>query len=204
VQRDLANHYGLHRSLMSAFPVDLPEEERVLYRVETDARPGVPTVLLQSHSAPDWANLRNRDGYLLPEPHWPPRVRANPATKSFDLALTPGQGLSFRLRANPTVKREGSRHGLYREEDQRAWLARKGQRNGFRVVRATVIPEGDLLAWKPRRNDKWRKLTFFAVRFEGLLEVTDPEALWAAVVTGIGPAKSFGFGLLSLAPPRIN
>ena len=204
VRRDLANPYDLHRTLMSALPADLPDDERALYRVDTDARIGVPAVLLQSHTAPDWAALRRRAGYLQPESHWPPRVGANPAVKTFDLVFTRGQALSFRLRANPTVKRDGSRHGLYQEQDQRAWLARKGEQNGFGIVRVTVIQEGNLPAWKPCRNGTQRKLTFFAVRFEGLLQVTDPDALWAAVQTGIGPAKSFGFGLLSLAPPSIR
>ncbi len=42
------------------------------------------------------------------------------------------------------------------------------------------------------------------VRFDGVLEVTDPAALAAAVRDGLGSAKAFGFGLLSLAaiPPR--
>ncbi len=200
-QRDLANPYDLHRSLMTAFPPDLPAGERVLFRVDTPRRSGLPTVLLQSHTGPDWNGLSDRQDYLLPEPHWPPHVYANPATKRFDLSLSPGQTLSFRLRANPTVKRDGSRHGLYQEEDQRAWLARKGERNGFRPVRVTVVQEGNTVAWKPRRDGKRRKLTLFAVRFEGLLQVTEPDGLWDAVRTGVGPAKSFGFGLLSLAPP---
>jgi CRISPR system Cascade subunit CasE len=37
------------------------------------------------------------------------------------------------------------------------------------------------------------------VDFEGILEVTDPEEFAAAVTAGIGPAKAFGFGLLSVA-----
>jgi CRISPR system Cascade subunit CasE len=200
VQREIANPYELHRTLMSAFPADLPEKERVLYRVDTDPHTGVPTALLQSHTAPDWVALHDRAGYLLPESQCPPRVHANPATKPFDLALSAGQVLTFRLRANPTVKRDGSRHGLYKEEEQRDWLARKGEQNGFRPLRVTVIQEGDQLSWKPRKGDEKRKLTHFAVRFEGLLQVTDPDALWEAVQNGIGPAKSFGFGLLSLAP----
>lgn len=43
-------------------------------------------------------------------------------------------------------------------------------------------------------------LTFRAVDFNGHLQVTDPAALLAAVAAGLGPAKAFGFGLLSLAP----
>jgi CRISPR system Cascade subunit CasE len=204
VQREIANPYDLHRTVMTAFPEDLPDRERVLFRFDTDPRTGVPTVLVQSHTAPDWTDLQAREGYLLPEDRWPPQVFANPATKTFDLAdqLAAGQTLTFRLRANVTVKREGSRHGLYQEEDQRAWLDRKGARNGFRVARVTVVQEGNVYAWKPRRDGGKRKLTFFTVRFEGVLGVTDPQAMWDAVQSGIGPAKSFGFGLLSLAPPR--
>ena len=40
------------------------------------------------------------------------------------------------------------------------------------------------------------------VRFDGELTVTDPGELRDAVAAGIGPAKAFGFGLLSLARPR--
>ena len=41
---------------------------------------------------------------------------------------------------------------------------------------------------------------FFAVRFEGVLEVTDPAAFCEPSPTASAPAKGFGFGLLSLAP----
>ncbi len=200
VQRELANVYELHRTLMSAFPDDLPPSERVLFRVDTDPRTGVPALLVQSHTRPDWSHLQERERFLLPEANWPPNIFSNPAVKAFELDFAPGQILTFRLRANPTVKREGSRHGLYKEEEQREWLARKGERNGFRPQRITVIQEGDQLSWKPRKDGGKRKLTHFAVRFEGLLEVTDPDKLWDALQSGVGPAKSFGFGLLSLAP----
>ncbi len=202
VQREIANVYELHRTLMAAFPADLPAHERVLFRVETDPRTGVPVVLVQSHTQPEWAHLQSRTAFLLPEAHWPPHIFTNPAVKTFTLDFSPGQILAFRLRANVTVKRDGSRHGLYDEDDQRAWLTRKGERNGFRPLRVTVIQEGNQQAWKPRKGSGKRKLTHYAVRFEGLLHVTDPDKLWDAIQSGIGPAKSFGFGLLSLAPPR--
>lgn len=44
------------------------------------------------------------------------------------------------------------------------------------------------------------RVTLFGVRFDGVGTVTDPEALGTSLRTGIGPAKGFGFGLLSLAP----
>ncbi|MBN1977398.1 MAG: type I-E CRISPR-associated protein Cas6/Cse3/CasE [Anaerolineae bacterium] len=196
-QRELANPYELHRTLMRAFPEKLPDGERVLFRVDVDERSGVSTVLLQSTLEPgwDWLAENGARGYLL---------RA-PDSKSFDLTFAPGQTLAFRLRANPTAKHhrpdaDGKDHAtrdpLYREEDQRAWLERKGEQGSFRVLRVNMTREGDTIAWKGRRQDK---LTLFAVRFDGLLQVADPAKLWEAVRQGIGPGKGLGFGLLSLA-----
>jgi len=37
------------------------------------------------------------------------------------------------------------------------------------------------------------------VRFQGILQVVNPGALQETTIKGIGPAKSFGCGLLSLA-----
>jgi CRISPR system Cascade subunit CasE len=37
-----------------------------------------------------------------------------------------------------------------------------------------------------------------AVTFDGLLRVVDPALLWQQMQQGIGPAKSFGCGLLSI------
>jgi CRISPR system Cascade subunit CasE len=203
VQEDLANPYDLHRRLMRSYPddLDMPSEERVLYRVDTDARTGVPTVLLQSFQPPAWEWLDNGGSYLLPTHRLPPGVRENPALKSFELGLQAGQKLAFRLRANPTVKRQGSRYGLIQEKKQRDWLARKGERNGFNVVGVDLIQEGQTHAWKPKRNGEKRRLTFRSVIYQGILEVADPEQLWRGVKRGIGSGKAFGFGLLSLAPP---
>ena len=39
--------------------------------------------------------------------------------------------------------------------------------------------------------------------FEGVLRVADPAALASAVENGLGSAKGYGFGLLSLARPNL-
>lgn len=46
------------------------------------------------------------------------------------------------------------------------------------------------------------RLTFGAVLFEGRLRVTDADRFREALARGIGPAKAYGFGLLSIAPAR--
>ncbi len=209
VQRELANPYELHRTLLRAFPEQLPASERVLFRVDVDERTGVPTVLLQSHTAPDWA--------WLGEPGAAHYLLQAPESKPFTLTFAPELQLSFRLRANPTIKhsapgeKQGRRDPLYREEEQRAWLERKGAQGGFRIVQLHIAGEGNTYGRQPlpkaeisegeadTAQPKFRKLTLHAVRFEGVLQVTDPDALWRTVQSGLGSGKSFGFGLLSLA-----
>ena len=44
------------------------------------------------------------------------------------------------------------------------------------------------------------RLTFEGLTFEGLLEVDDPVRFAGAIRAGIGPAKAYGYGLLSVAP----
>jgi CRISPR system Cascade subunit CasE len=194
VRRDLANPYELHRTLLRAFPdAAAGGPGRMLYRVELP-RGEVAFLLVQSEKEPGWARLPA--GYL-----------AACRTKSLhDVAFHAGQRLAFRLRANPTKRAgksapdprwAGKRVGLWREEDQAAWLVRKGAGGGFRVDSAgfRVIPEGKVLA---RRAGQ--ALQFQSVRFEGVLEVTDPGRFLATLAEGVGSGKGLGFGLLSVGP----
>lgn len=197
VQRDLANRYELHRTLLSGFPQTLPAGERILYRVEEDARAGIVTVLLQSLNLPDWQKLP--ENYLL-----------HPAeVKPFEVALSAGQTLRFRLLANPTRRiktppaAEGEepsskRVGLLKEEQQLQWLARKAADCGFQLIGVRSAKQPDVIGWQSKGTESHR-LTFQSVLFDGILRVTDPDLLRMALINGIGPAKGFGFGLLSLA-----
>jgi len=170
VQRDLNNCYEMHRTIMRAVP-----DGRTLWRLDS------PHLLVQSQSAPDWGRLP--DGYLV-----------EVASKPFELSVVNGQRLRFRLRANPTVCRNGKRHGLLREADQMAWLERKAATGWFAVHSVLVSSEG------VTRGDKNRcPIIRLAVRFDGMLTVTDADMFRATMAVGIGAGKSFGFGLLSLA-----
>ncbi|MBM3983369.1 MAG: type I-E CRISPR-associated protein Cas6/Cse3/CasE [Planctomycetes bacterium] len=213
---DLARPYEMHRTLWRAFPAaDAGGAGRVLFRVDTDRFGGRPVVLVQSVSDPNWAALP--PGY----------VQGGAESKPFDLRVAAQQQLRFRLRANPTKRvsekneqagdtLRGKRVGLLRESDQIAWLLRKGAHGGFRIAggwvdgvnrptgapvrvpefRVAVAPEGRARNDKPGHRDG----AFVAVRFDGVLEVTDPEVFRASVFAGIGTGKSYGFGLLSVAP----
>jgi CRISPR system Cascade subunit CasE len=202
VQKEIAAPYEMHRSLMRAFPDDLDEgAERVLFRLDAHPRTGALILLVQSLNLPDWSWLAEPGarGYLLPvnDP--------NPAVKPFDPNLAPGQVLAFRLRANPTVKRQfnGQGHkrvGLYREEEQVEWLQRKGEQGGFRVLSARTTGQ-NVTGGTIRRDEATHKLHLLVVQFDGTLQVTDPERLRDTVRQGVGSGKGLGFGLLSLARP---
>ena len=200
VQKEVADPYQMHRSLMNAFPDDLePDAERVLFRLEAHPRSGALTLLVQSLTLPDWSWLAEPGArsYLLPlgEP--------NPAIKSFDVALVPGQVLAFRLRANPTVKRtvagRKKRLGLYREDEQIKWLERKAESGGFRLI-SVRTSHHENVGGRIHREGITHNLRLLSVQFDGLLQATDPDRLWEAVRQGIGSGKGLGFGLLSLAP----
>ena len=203
VQSELARPYELHRTVYSSFPPCLCERERVLYRLENDAWRGQIQLLVQSQIAPDWSWADGSPGYLI--------AGAAVEVKQFELSLEREQVLAFRLRANPTVKKKshedgkeppknGIRIGLAREEDQRAWLDRKGAQHGYRPIQVRIMPEG-MQKSRSSREKGGRALAHLSVRYEGLLQVTDPGRLEAAIRGGVGAAKGFGFGLLSLAPP---
>ena len=201
VQKEVAEPYQMHRSLMNAFPDNLkPGEERVLFRLESQLRCGGLELLVQSLAPPDWSWLEaaNARGYLLPVDV------PNPAVKPFDLRLSNGQAFAFRLRANPTVKRtvdgEKKRLGLYREEEQLDWLRRKARQGGFGLIFARVSRKATMGGWAGRNNHRHR-LRLLSVQFDGLLQVSDPDELVETVRCGVGSAKGLGFGLLSLAQP---
>jgi len=197
VRRELAAPYEMHRTIMRAFPDKRNGGPgRVLFRVDSPRDSTKPILLVQSEKKPDWSNLDHVSDYVTHGCNREPPIH----TKPLRLTLAPGQRLAFRLRANPTVKRNGKRLGLLTEDQQLAWLARKASDGGFRILSARAIAEGIVSDTKSSASGTHR-LTFYAVRYEGILQVLDPEKLLETMRTGIGPAKGLGFGLLSIAPP---
>lgn len=206
VLRALGDLHAMHRLLLQAFPdaqnggphSSEQAAGRVLYRVERPARPrDYPQVLVQSAVAPDFETAR---------PGYTPlaRLACIDGPKEWNLTLTTGQLLRFRLRASPTVTKQfgpeatkpGHRRvGLHKEEEQHAWFQRKAGASGFAVVELRVTPLGKLGGRSPSGDT----LTHTGADFDGLLRVTDPDLLLGALHSGIGAGKAWGFGLLSLA-----
>ena len=217
-RRDLADCVAMHRTLMNAFPDGLSSngaarsEAGLLYRVEANLD-GAVALLVQSALPPQWTHL---------PPSWL-QPASEPQVKEITEALGQigsGSILRFKLVANPTRKigtktsadgrkNNGKRVELRGEEEWLAWLERKAEQSGFRLkaVHASAhVPDvrsgRDLkstgLAKQPSGSSS--RLTFYGVAFEGRLEVLDTPLFHAALQTGIGSGKAYGYGLLSLAP----
>lgn len=190
-RRDLASAYEMHRSLARAFAVDAHSPPaRFLWRLEPD-RSGLTgsVVLVQAAHAGHWDTLAAQSGYLQD-------LQANKPVQT-DRLVRPGQPCRFRLLANPTVTRAGKRYGLHDDDARMAWLQRQGQKHGFALLSAARSANGRITAAQGARS---RRITLDAVLFEGLLQPLDAAALRLALISGIGPGKALGLGMLSLAP----
>lgn len=188
VQNEMVRPYELHRTIQSAFQSSR-QENNVLFRLDVNPR-GLPMLLVQSKSEPNLAEWEGKDNGRY--------LRTNPRTKAVSLQVSKDILYRFRLCANPSkkMKREGQKNsqrvGLYKTEDQVAWLNRKAEQFGFKLLTANTSPSQRLV-------DRNKKITLYTVVFDGQLIVIDDERFTQALHSGIGPSKAFGCGLLSLA-----
>lgn len=189
-RRDLGNLYDLHRTLCRAFVDEgAGTPARFLWRLEASRDTSLGTLLVQSMVRPKWEEIEARfPGYL-----------AAVDVKEYLLPahLHARQILRFRLCANPTVTREGKRHGLRSTMRQLQWLERQGARCGFAVVDCMI--SGSRLV-RASHKTSGTVITVQAVTYDGFLRVDDPERLQGAIANGLGHAKVLGMGLLSVAP----
>lgn len=199
VQRDLSDGQQMHRSVMAGFPSEAASRAAagVLYRVELDGAPASPLVLVQSGLEPRW---------LLPSGYL--RQAAAVRSLAVDLAdLAAGDRVLFRLVANATRRimtgigtKNGARVPLRNGDARLHWLLRRGAAAGFslRPSDVRIDPVGPVTGRKADpSSDRQARLTFEGVRYQGVLEVVDPNRFREAVVLGVGPGKAYGFGLLS-------
>lgn len=201
----LASPQRLHAATMAAFPpsiLDAGGDGRLLWRV--DEYQHRTTLYLVSPSRPDLTHLVESVGWPTTQRGWDTRDYT-PLLGSLRL----GGQYRFRLTANPIQSRrrdDGTRRsrrlGHVTVAQQTEWLLSRAQRHGF-TVPAGVDKEPDV-AVRGRRTQRFtrqgRQVTLSTAVFEGRLEVTDPDLLRDSLTGGIGPAKGYGCGLLTLAP----
>ncbi|HOJ32258.1 MAG TPA: type I-E CRISPR-associated protein Cas6/Cse3/CasE [Candidatus Hydrogenedentes bacterium] len=220
----LKNAYRVHQRLCMAFPlpqkilddplflapfspddfdtiqVHTPRDVQkgFLFRVDP-LLGGRAVILVRSAIRPNWDYAFHNAGYLLAAP---------PEINEYRPQLSPNQVFRFCLLANPTRKidtksgpdgeRRNGRRVPVRDEALLNWLASQAERHGFEVDESTVCLEKGYISM--RKSDAASNIRLRAVRYTGLLRVVDKERFISALVTGIGPGKAFGFGMLTITP----
>ena len=203
--RDVRHPYEMHRTILKAFGTRAGESG-VLFRIENPDEN--PFVLVQSVARPDWSLAGD---HLCAE--GPKEVR---------LALAQGDRFRFRLLARPSKKTadvrndkgQGKRVDLRDPDEILKWIHEEGEGRrsrtdperwlkepqGFRVldVEPTEVSLVTRSVTGQALGAREKGGSFRAVRYDGVLEVTDAVAFETVVRTGLGPQKAFGFGLLSV------
>ena len=159
---------------------------------------------------------------LAEEAGWP-EIASSFGVKSYQHfldQLTEGTSWNFRLVATPTraVKSEGAKRSkripIVKDEERIKWLASRAEGWGFEIPRISVNPptgdatdlavaivEKERIRFQRGKSGRPGSLvTLNWVAFEGILTVKDPELLRIAMLNGLGAAKAYGCGLLTLAP----
>lgn len=227
VQREQRQPYQLHRTIMNAFdpggvgqPRNTDGSHGVLFRLDQDVTTHLPIVIIQSQSHPNWVWFDQQK-----DEHQQPYLLQPAQCKAIQIELVRGQQLAFRLRANPTKRfsagkgNKGKRMALLEADLQLDWLKRKfdggGDENGderqsgFKLTQANVSrnvfledQKEEILNNNRDQHKRVHDLKLFAVQFDGVVEVIDPQSAQHTIQSGIGSGKAFGFGLLSVAPVR--
>ncbi|MBQ1024909.1 type I-E CRISPR-associated protein Cas6/Cse3/CasE [Micromonospora sp. C95] len=205
-RRLLASPHAMHAAVRAAF-ADAADYERpgarTLWRLDTPATATVHLYIV-SPGRPDLTHLVEQAGWPTSGEAW--------TTREYDgllASLRAGQEWAFRLTANPTHSgrktaeaKETQRFGYLREHEQAAWLLGRAERHGF-----TLAAQQDgrpNLRLHRRQTQSFKRgmgtVTLTTATFDGILHVMDAEPFRRALTSGIGHAKAYGCGLLTLAP----
>ncbi|MFZ0962534.1 MAG: type I-E CRISPR-associated protein Cas6/Cse3/CasE [Terriglobia bacterium] len=225
----LRNLYHVHQRLCMAFPsaehksedkqflrpfspddfgngqvhVKRADDSGFLFRIDP-VPDGRAVILVQSAVKPDWDYAFQNARFLLAAPA---------EVKEYEPGYVAGKRLRFRLAANPT--RRLSQHSRERDgkpvaekwigkrvplpaDQLHHWLTRQAEAGGFSLDKDSTTVQAGYIYVNKGREEGGQRLR--SVRYDGILEVTDPDKFRNALLRGIGPAKAFGFGLLSVAP----
>ena len=203
---------------------------RIDYPIDHERGVRRPVIIVQSagNEPPDWyyafglnenaVDDRGRPvgnaGFLLAAP---------PQTKNVDISLdsdtliltdpgdnyriSSGSLVRFRLRANPTRKvQDGSPNGKRKRinptlADHADWLEGKLGDAADSRIRMAKFVTGWASGWRTKHEPQPKqRMQWWSALFEGTFRVGDVSMLKKLLESGIGPAKAFGFGLLSIAP----
>lgn len=201
----LSSPQAMHAAVQSSFAPGSLEAAggRALWRVDQLGQHEI-SLYVVSPVEPDLTHLVEQAGWQVGE-MWQTRDY-----KPLLSRLEAGQRWAFRLTANPVFS--GYKQGRdwtdtkplahITVEQQRQWLLDRAVRAGFRIAddghgeaALRVVGRSTL-----RFTKAGHRVVVGTATFEGTLEVADPAVLATTLSRGLGRAKAYGCGLLTLAP----
>lgn len=214
-RRLLASPYRLHAAVEAAFPpsMDGPDDGgRILWRLDRRSdEPRAFWLYIVSPERPDLTHVVEQAGWPMHERLWETKDYAPLLDR-----IENGQRWEFRLKANPVRKvREdkgrmpdkrvvGTIQGHVTVDQQIDWLASRAEAHGFELLLdgngrpAVVVSQRNRETFMRGSNE----VTLSTAMYDGALTVTDADRMRATLCQGIGRAKGFGCGLLTVAPVR--
>ena len=187
----LAAPQKFHGAVESAFS---GERRRRLWRLD---RLGEKLyLLLLSEEMPDLSGVVEQFG-----------TGAAPESRNYDPLLAripPGSRWQFRLAANPTKSCKDAQKPAARgtvaahctTQYQKQWLLDRAAKHGFALTEDSFTVTR--VQWHHFAKHGTRPVSLLAVTYEGVLQVTDPEAFRNLLCQGMGRGKAYGLGLLTV------
>ncbi|MFF6955589.1 type I-E CRISPR-associated protein Cas6/Cse3/CasE [Streptomyces sp. NPDC008317] len=217
-RRLLTSPQSLHAAVMASF-AERPDHQgdgpRVLWRLDQQSRSEV-LLYIVSPERPDLTHLVEQAGWPTTG-GWQTKPYAPFLTR-----LTADDTWTFRLTANPvhSIRRHAAeptkRTAHVTPRHQLDWLLARQTDAGFAIVeRPEPRPDGLPGAWhevvvhnrgdlsfgkRSETDDRAHQVKLTRVTYDGRLRVTDPDALRRTLTFGLGKAKAYGCGLMTLAP----
>ena len=219
-KRLLSSPQRMHAAVLASFAPGGESESaagRILWRLD----PGEHHVdlLVVSPRLPDLIGIVEEAGWPLTTP-----AQSKPYGQFLDRVCV-GSQWHYRLRANPVhaIKKDGwdrsRRVGHVSAEHQAQWWIDRAAKVGLQLLeppmplvepvraadrvsvseRATLIFERHTDSGESARG---RRVTISSAVFEGHAEVTDAALVRDALTHGVGRARAYGCGLLTLVAPR--
>lgn len=199
--RILACPHLLHGAVEKSFKGN---RQRNLWRIDWVRE--ICYLLVLSSEIPDFTHISEQLGFVGTDQKW--------ETKDYDKLLArleAGQAWRFRLCANPIrssikdkdeVKNRGKVFAHVTHDQQRQWLLKRAEDRGF------ILDENsfDVVHTQWRKFSKGKEgenpISIRTATYEGVLTISDLECFKNTLQCGIGRAKAYGCGLLTIARLR--
>ncbi len=224
----LSNPQVVHAAVLAAFPS--PAGPRVLWRLEPDWQAASEVrhrveLLIVSEPRPSLTHIVEEAGFPGSDDGLAETADYQPLLGR----LAEGQQYVFKVRVNPVqsvmeplapsasqrraLESAAGRHRGFRVPHrtlahQTGWLIERAGRWGLEIAGSSQAGALDLRECnrerldfrKSARTGPGRRVQIATVTFEGRARVVNAHLLRDALLNGVGPAKAYGCGLLTLAP----